>query len=250
VILKLLSYNIRFGGAGRENHLAAVIKEAAPDLVVFQEAILPRVIEQIAAATGMRFWVAKANHSIAYCSRIEIAHHEWHYPRGSRHPFLEIHPAGTKARIFGVHLRAMFSRWGERRRKQEIQSLLTSIKKHQEGFHALVGDFNSLGPGEFLDMKKMPRWIRAMVWLSGRDIQRETVKLMLDSGYADGYRLLHPDITGYTFPTREPHLRFDYVFVPLSFIDRLTGCDVMNQSATVSASDHFPLLAHLDIPDL
>jgi exonuclease III len=101
-----------------------------------------------------------------------------------------------------------------------------------------------------LDMKKMPRWIRAMVWLSGRDIQRETVQLMLDSGYADGYRLLHPDRKGYTFPTREPHLRFDYVFVPLSFTDRLTGCQVIEQSAAVSASDHFPLLAHLDIPDL
>jgi exodeoxyribonuclease III len=250
VILKLLSYNIRFGGKGREAQLAAVIKDVAPDLVVFQEAIFPRVIQQIAAAAGMQFWLSKPNHSVAYCSRIKIEHHEWHYPFGSKHAFLEIHPAGTNARVFGVHLRAMFSKWGERRRKHEIQSLLTSIQKHQEGFHALVGDFNSLGPGEVLDINKMPHWIRAMIWLSGREIQREVVQLMLNRGYADGYRLLHPDEKGYTFPTWDPHLRLDYVFTPLSFKDHLTACRVMDNKIAVFASDHFPLVVHLDIPDL
>ena len=53
----------------------------------------------------------------------------------------------------------------------------------------LVGDFNTLAPGELLDVERMPRWIRAMVWLSGRDIQRETIQVMLDASYLDGYRL-------------------------------------------------------------
>ncbi len=42
---KLLSYNVRYGGGGREPHLAAVIREADPDLVVLQEATDPRVVE-------------------------------------------------------------------------------------------------------------------------------------------------------------------------------------------------------------
>jgi endonuclease/exonuclease/phosphatase family metal-dependent hydrolase len=41
VSLRLLSYNIRFGGVGREQSLADVIKRVAPDLVVFQEATHP-----------------------------------------------------------------------------------------------------------------------------------------------------------------------------------------------------------------
>lgn len=250
MIIKVLSYNIRFGGVGREALLAEVMRAVAPDIVVFQEAIVPRVIEEIAAATGMRFWAAKANHSIGYCSRIEIAHHEWHVPRGSRHPFLEIQPAGTQARIFGLHLRAMFSKWGERRRAQEIQTLLTGIKKHQEGFHVLVGDFNSLGPGEILDTKKMPRWIRTMIWLSGRDLQRETVELLLARGYADGFRALHPAEKGYTFPTWDPHVRLDYIFVPASFLNRLNDSLVITQPPADAASDHFPLFTVLDIPDL
>ncbi|HYX42205.1 MAG TPA: hypothetical protein VE821_10930, partial [Pyrinomonadaceae bacterium] len=70
---KLLSYNIRFGGRGREAQLAAVIRQVAPDLVVFQEAIDPRVIEGLAEATDSPFWAARPAHSIGYISRIEIA---------------------------------------------------------------------------------------------------------------------------------------------------------------------------------
>ena len=42
----------------------------------------------------------------------------------------------------------------------------------------------------------MPAWIRALIWISGRKLQRETIQLMLDAGYGDGYRMLHPDDEG------------------------------------------------------
>lgn len=249
MIVKLLSYNIRFGGGGRETQLAETIRRLAPDLVVFQEATDPRIIEGLADATGLPFWAARAKHSIGFISRIEIAHHEWHYPAGAKHSFLEIVPAGTEARIFGLHLSAIFSKWSERRRAREIRSLLDGIKRHQEGFHVLVGDFNTLAPGEILNVRRMPRWIRALIWLSGRDIQRETVQIMLDAGYLDGYRTLYPKQEGYTFPTWDPHLRLDYVFLPARFAERLKHCEVIREPPEVArASDHFPLLARLDIP--
>jgi endonuclease/exonuclease/phosphatase family metal-dependent hydrolase len=247
VRIRLLSYNIRFGGIGREKLLAEVIQSVSPDIVIFQEAIVPAVIEQISAETNLPFWVSEANHSIGYCSRLEIAHFQWHVPAGSRHRFLEIQPAGSETRIFCVHLRAMMSKWGEQRRAQEIQALLAGIQKHQQGFHVLVGDFNSLGPGEMLETKKMPYWIRAMIWLSGRNIQRETVQRLLDHGYADGFRALHAEEKGHTFPTKDPHLRFDYVFIPARSLDRLVSCKVVQQPPAPAASDHFPLLAEIEI---
>ncbi len=91
----------------------------------------------------------------------------------------------------------------------------------------------------------MPAWIRGLVWLSGREIQRETIQIMRDADYLDGYRHLHPADTGYTFPVWDPHLRLDYVFVPKTFEDRLLRCEVISTNAT-AASDHFPLLAELD----
>lgn len=246
--LRLLSYNIRFGGRGREARLAEVIKSVSPDLVVFQEASDPRVIEQLAEATGLTNWAARRGHSIGYISRAEVAHHEWHHPVGARHSFLEIVLAGSEARVFGLHLSARFSKWSERRRAREIRALLKGIERHQEGFHVLVGDFNTLAPGELLDVRRMPAWIRALIWISGRDIQRETIQVMLDAGYADGYRHLHPAEKGYTFPVWDPHLRLDYVFLPAPFARRLTACQVMHQTAgAAAASDHFPLLAHLDL---
>jgi endonuclease/exonuclease/phosphatase family metal-dependent hydrolase len=247
VILKLLSYNIRFGGLKREKELAEVIRGVSPDLVVFQEAIDSEVISRLAADTGLSHWAARGRHSIGYISRVEIAHHEWHYPAGAKHSFLEIVVAGSETRIFGLHLSSMFSKWGERRRVREIRSLLRNIEKHQSGFHVLVGDFNTLAVGEILDVKRMPAWIRGLVWLSGRDIQRETIQLMRDSGYIDGYRHLYPEVKGYTFPVWDPHLRLDYVFLPKQFSERLINCEVISPAIATKASDHFPLLAHLDL---
>jgi exodeoxyribonuclease-3 len=99
-----------------------------------------------------------------------------------------------------------------------------------------------------MELQKMPTWIRALVWISGRDIQRETIQVMLDAGYVDGFRRLHPDIKGYTFPTWDPHVRLDYVFIPLAFADRLRSCEVVTEApAGVHASDHLPLLAQLEL---
>ena len=247
--LKLLSYNIRFGGRGRERQIAAVIRAVTPDLVVFQEATDPRVIEQVAEAAGMRRWAARPGHSIAYASRAEVAHHEWHHPAGARHPFMEIVLADGESRVFGLHLSARFSKWSERRRAREMRSLLAGIAEHQHGFHALVGDFNTLAPGELLAVKRMPRWIRALVWLSGRDIRRETIQLLLDAGYVDGFRLINPSEKGHTLPAWDPSVRLDYVFLPKRFAGWLKSCEVVTDAPGVSsASDHLPLLAQIEIP--
>jgi exodeoxyribonuclease-3 len=248
VTLRLLSYNIRFGGHGREQALAETIVAAAPDVVVFQEATDPAVIERLAQATKFPFWAARRNHSIGFLSREELDYYEWHYPAGARHSFLEIVPAGGKVRVFGLHLSARFSKWDERRRTREIRSLLDGIKRHQDGFHVLVGDFNTLAPGEVLELDRLPAWIRALIWISGRKLQRESIQLMLDAGYADGYRTLHPDVKGYTFPTWDPHVRLDYVFVPKAFADRLVKCEVITEpnERIRAASDHCPLEAQLE----
>ncbi|HLM24499.1 MAG TPA: endonuclease/exonuclease/phosphatase family protein [Pyrinomonadaceae bacterium] len=246
--LRLLSYNIRFGGRGREQTLAETIVAASPDLVVFQEATDPLVIERLAEATKFPIWAARRDHSIGFLSRQKVDYYEWHYPAAARHSFLEIVPAGGKVRVFGLHLSARFSKWDERRRTREIRSLLDGIKRHQDGFHVLVGDFNTLAPGEVLELDRLPAWIRALIWISGRKLQRESIQLVLDAGYADGFRTLHPDVIGYTFPTWDPHVRLDYVFVPKAFVNRLVKCEVITEpeERIRAASDHCPLIAELD----
>jgi exodeoxyribonuclease-3 len=244
VTLRLLSYNIRFGGVGRESALAAAVSARQPHIVILQEATRPDVVERLARDTGMKAWAATPAHSLGFMSRVEIASHQWHRPRECRRAFLElVLPSGL--RVFGVHLSAIHSNWTERRRVRELRALLASIQKHQEGPHVLAGDFNTLAPGEQLDMRRLPRRLQALAWLSGRTIRWQTIQIMLDARYVDGFRLLHPTAAGYTFPTWDPHVRLDYVFVPADAAGRLTTCEVVDGPDGASGSDHFPLLAEL-----
>jgi endonuclease/exonuclease/phosphatase family metal-dependent hydrolase len=86
-----------------------------------------------------------------------------------------------------------------------------------------------------------------MIWISGRKLQRESIQLLLDAGYSDGYRMLHAEEPGSTFPTWDPHLRLDYIFVPRVFAERLVSCAVITepQDRIRAASDHYPLVAEL-----
>jgi exodeoxyribonuclease-3 len=245
VILRLLSYNIRYGGTGREGPIAACVAAGAPDLVVFQEATSTAVIERVAAATGLRHWGARPGDSLGFISRVPVTA-KWHRPRLSRHAYLELLPEGTPWRVFGVHLSAVHAAWTERRRVYELRALLTAIGQAQPGPHALVGDFNTLAPGELLDVTKLPARLRALVWLSGGRIRWRTIQTVLDAGYVDAFRRHHPDLVGNTFPTWDPHVRLDYLFVPGGFIASVRACAVLSPPEAAAASDHFPLFAELE----
>ena len=161
--LRVLTYNILKGGAGREPHLADVITHQAPDVVVLQEATRPDVVERLAEATGMPVWGARRGRSLGFLSRVPMAEHHWLRPRWSQHAFLELVPEGVDLRIFGVHLSAVHAAWTEARRVRELRSLLTAIKAHDRSHHVLVGDFNTLAPGEGLHLAKLPYRLRALV---------------------------------------------------------------------------------------
>jgi len=248
VSFKLLSYNIRHGGAGREALLAQVIRDCRPDLVLLQEAGRPDVVERLAALTELPNWAASRGNSLAVLSRAPLARHEWHPLVRPGRGFLEVVLSETDCRLFGVHLSAVHSSWTERRRVREINLLLEGIRPHREGFHLLAGDFNTLAPGEQLETRRLPPRLRPLVWLSGGRISYQTIQVMLDAGYADGYRNLHPADPGFTFPTWDPHVRLDFVFMPAVGTQRLKECRVITDGLAVArASDHFPLLAHVDL---
>jgi exodeoxyribonuclease III len=246
---RLLSYNIRHGGRGREAALADVIRSCSPDLVVFQEAIRPDVIDRLAALCGMAECDAQPNTSLGYMSRERMRHHAWHRPRLSRHAFLELHPSNADFSVFGVHLSAVFAAWTERRRALELGSLLRTIGGSADRPHILTGDFNTLAPGELVDIRKLPHRLRALVWLSGGRIRWRTIEMVLNAGYVDGFRRLHADDAGLTFPVWDPHVRLDYIFLLAGSANRLVACSVVRHAAAPIASDHFPLFAELTVLD-
>ena len=253
--MRLLTYNIREGGVGRAAEIADVIKAANADVVALQEARDPVIIERIAKLAGFPYSGSRRSHSTGFLSKVPVLGYDWRHPPRTRHALLEVKLAGNLPRLFVLHLRAWFSKWTERQRARELRGLLDGIQQQlikEErafAFHVLAGDFNALAPGELLDSSHMPRWIRGMIWLSGRDIARSTIEMMASDGYVDAWRTVHGDQkadAGYTFPVWSPHVRLDYVFTPAEFASRFTSCEVQRMPDVVrTASDHFPLLVEI-----
>ena len=257
--MRLLTYNIREGGVGRAEQIAAVIKAAAPDVVALQEARDPAVVGLIARLAGFEFFGSRTSHSTGFLSNVPVLNHAWRHPPRTRHALLEVSLADGFPRLFVLHLRAWFSKWTERQRARELRGLLDGIKEQLKkennafAFHVLAGDFNALAPGEHFDSSPMPTWIRGMIWISGRDIARSTIEMMQADGYVDAWRTVHPDLDnerGYTFPVWNPHTRLDYVFTPGKYASRFKACEVRKTpEVTRSASDHFPLLVDISASD-
>jgi exodeoxyribonuclease-3 len=104
-------------------------------------------------------------------------------------------------------------------------------------------------PGTSTPWLRERSWTSAVVLLTGRKIRWHTIQLMLDASYVDAYRLVHPpqQDPGFTFPTWDPHVRLDFVFMPAAWTGRLKDCRVVSGTPPLeSASDHLPLLAELD----
>ena len=244
--LSLSTYNIRRGGVGREEALAGVIRAADSDVVVLQEASSPSVVARLAELSGMPQWQARRGSSLAWLSRQPPVSHRWRRPAWSQHAVLELVPR-EGVMIFGVHLSAVHSNWTEWRRVREVRGVLAMTGAGGPGVDVVLGDFNTLAPGEELDLARLPPRLRAVTWLTGRKIRWKTVGLMLEAGYVDAYRLLDPDGRGYTFPTWDPHLRLDYAFIQARDAGRLRACAVLQPDGVRTASDHLPLRVSLEL---
>jgi exodeoxyribonuclease III len=245
-MFRLLTYNIMKGGSGRIDALASVIASCAPDLVLLQEATDPANVQRLAAATGMSEWRAFRAQSLGFLSRQPVIGSEWVRPPVSRHAFVEVVPVAG-VRLFGVHLSAVHAAWTEHRRVLELRALLGAVARHLDGFHVLAGDFNTVAPGDVFDPAKLPLRVRPFVWLSGGRIRWRTIQTVLDAGYVDVFRTLHPDDPGLTLPTPSPHVRLDYIFVSRANAGRVIRCEVVRDGTVASASDHFPVIADLDV---
>ena len=85
-----------------------------------------------------------------------------------------------------------------------------------------------------------------------RAIERWVVPRVLEAGYTDCFRHLHPRAHGYTCATWMPAARIDYIFASPEALPRLIACDVAAGRGhaareVATASDHFPLAADLSI---
>jgi endonuclease/exonuclease/phosphatase family metal-dependent hydrolase len=158
--LRVVTYNILLGGQGRGDRIAAVLDRCDADVVALQEASDIDLVRSLAQRLGMRMIVAKPNDAsklnLAVLSRLPVT--RW---RAHRHPgrMLRAHlvceldvgvPGLSRLRIHNVHLAARFGEKnkGEARRLRELEAILGDIERSGPTPHLVMGDFNSLAPGE------------------------------------------------------------------------------------------------------
>jgi endonuclease/exonuclease/phosphatase family metal-dependent hydrolase len=158
---RALSYNILVGGKHRVDSLISIIKFCQPDVVGLIEAIDENVVEQLANNLDMEYRLSgrakdEEGWQGAVLSRFPIISTRIHSNTIiTKQPLLEVcieEHDGQPLTIFVTHLTADFSRFwiANYKRRREVQELLRIMESKQGTKHLLMGDFNSIAPGERL----------------------------------------------------------------------------------------------------
>jgi exonuclease III len=128
-----------------------------------------------------------------------------------------------------------------------LSRLLSRIPEAAPGLHLLAGDFNSLAPSDRAHFDDAPLWVKAQTWLQAGLTLHRALGLVLDAGYVDCFRKLHPHEDGFTLPASNPSVRLDYVFASADLKNHVRACQVLTQpKVVITASDHLPLLAEFE----
>jgi len=238
--LRVLSYNLREGGGDRLAGIGDIIRRQRPDAVALVEAT-SRATLALARDLGMKLMFGEANgeYHVAWLSRLPIRRIENHRLAVLAKTLLEIEVvwAGDPLRLFATHLA---SRHDPHSPAEEIPAILDVLSRVAESPHLLMGDFSALSPGDLIGTPPHGEEKRGE---AVEGVPREAIRLVLEAGYTDCFRTVHPADPGYTYPSTTPWLRLDYIFASAEMAPRLRSCDIVIGKEAERASDHVPIWA-------
>ena len=247
-MLRILAYNLYFGGANRLEGIYQVLAYAQADIVTLTEADDPAVVKTLADRLDMaHVWAeGSGDRHIATLSRFPVLDWQIYNKPPLTQAVLETKldlPHGALT-VYNVHFLPYLLLPFEIRRWQAVGRLLQVIRTRQPGPHLIVGDLNAIAPGDrVLQRKNPPQMRRVMAWQLGL-IFRLALPRLLKAGYVDCFRRLHPTEDGFTWMPGNLTTRYDYMLAPAEFEPALKSCQVFDEiEAVKTASDHLPLLA-------
>lgn len=157
--VRVMTYNVLAGGWPRVDALEAVMRAAQADIIGSQE-VRKRTLLELADRLGMysaRAISPRLGSAVGLLSRWPLRDVNLHEGAPLRNALLEavVEPEGsTPVRVFVAHLAARYTAWraGERVRLREIAYILAQMRASSVTGEPqlLMGDFNSLPPGERL----------------------------------------------------------------------------------------------------
>ena len=181
---RITSYNIlaggydvhRTGSTQRTEQITSILRSTAPDIVGIAEASNPMVaqrplvIEQVAKALDMQLIEGgepRYNHDYqtALLTKLPIVYKKLHNRPGIlTRPLLEVcveETNGEQLIVFVIHLTAAFSHgWaGNSIRMREVHEILSILASVGDKPHVLIGDFNSMAPGDAFKASFLLRYV-------------------------------------------------------------------------------------------
>jgi exodeoxyribonuclease-3 len=255
--MKIATYNVN-GINGRLPVLLRWLKEAKPDVVCLQELKAPddKFPRQALLDAGYHaVWHGqKSWNGVAILSRSE---HIKEYSRGLPGDEEDTHSRYIEATVNGILICCLYLPNGNPAPGPKFDYKMEWFKRLQK--HAkhllklelpiiLVGDFNVM-PTE-LDVYKPERWVDDALF---RPEVRKAFKSLVDQGWTDAIRKLHPNETIYTFWDyfrnaygRNAGLRLDHFLLSPDLTKRLKKANVDKEvRGWEKASDHAPVWIEL-----
>jgi endonuclease/exonuclease/phosphatase family metal-dependent hydrolase len=243
-----MTYNLYLGGADRVEAIHAVLAHARADVVLLTEADDPGVIADLAGRLGLAHVWARGSGArhIALLTRWPVSGWRIHNRRPLTQAVLEVHLDGPASplTLYGAHLMPFLLLPFELQRVWALRTLLALIRREQPGPHLILGDLNSVAPGDRVLHDRNPAPVRRIMALQGFAVFHWAIAVLLRAGYVDCYRAAGPRDDGFTWLTGNRTVRFDYIFADAPLAARLRACRVLDGAPEVErASDHYPLVA-------
>lgn len=255
--VKIATYNVN-GVNGRLPVLLRWLQEERPDVVCLQELKAPddRFPSEAIRAVGYEaLWHGQPRwNGVAILTRVGEIHETRRglpgIPDDDQSRYLE-------AAVNGVLIGTIYLPNGNPRPGPKFEYKMRWFEKLTEHAHSLLetglpvilaGDFNVM-PTE-LDVYRPERWVDDALFAPE---VREAWFRLVDQGWTDAIRMLHPDETIYTFWkylrnafARNAGLRIDHFLLDPSLVGRLAGAGVdLQVRAWEKTSDHAPVWIEL-----
>ena len=227
--MRVLTWNIWNGGAGRLDAIERVLREQDADVVALQEANDRAAVESLGERLehGRRLRRGEHEFAVAWLSRLPVTRAQNHRLSVLEKTLLEVEIDGL--RLFATHLSAGRTKAHEPHRIAEAEAILAVAGDGD----LLVGDFNAVHPRDAVGTPPPEERLE--------HVSRRPIELVLEAGLDDCYRELHPDDLGWTYLASHLWARIDFVFASKRI--KVERCDVVENIG--DASDHLPLVAEV-----
>lgn len=265
-MMKVMTFNVKNGGQDdfdftRLSSIISLIQSEGPDVLALQELMYAdlnkcRNLLTIENSTGMRSFLAPARtgQHVAVLVRKEarvtgFESDNVNYHHAMAEVTLETNRGPLT--VIGTHL----CPHGGENRLGEVQRLANKAKAHR--MVLLMGDLNSLDP--WTDHREsvadLPTHYRSRHLMPGSTdkIDTRAIATLSNAGYRDFHRHLGNVNKAHTAPTKHgggiefSHMRVDYILGTDPLVPLLKHLHVGDVAESESASDHYHVVAELDL---